>query len=146
MSDPVSVPPPKRSDAPAAARATRTATGTSPANSAAKAAADAKQAGSGKCAKHNLQAAPDGRCAICRREQSEAAQLSEPRSMSNAVFGAIAVIVIGAAIAWAVNSRGPVQHTPRSRGPTLAEQILVIDDQLAELRKAQAQGDLDPTG
>jgi hypothetical protein len=108
------------------------------------------EAATRKCRKHNLQLAPDGLCALCRRERHVAAEESSSGSfVATVVFGALALIGIGVVGYWITHpDKMPGDPVVREehKGPSIEDQIAVVDDQLRELRALQRAGELDGAG
>lgn len=103
-----------------------------------------------KCRKHNLQLAPDGLCALCRRERNAVAEESSGGSfLGTAVFGTLALIGVSVVAYWFTHpEKMPGEPVAREqhKGPTLEDQIGVVDEQLLELRAMQRAGQLDGAG
>jgi len=103
-----------------------------------------------KCSRHNLQLAPDGLCALCRRERNAISEASSGSSfIGTVVFGAVALIGIGVVGYWYLHpDKMPGEPVVREgyKGPSIEDQIAAVDDQLVELRAMQKAGELDAGG
>jgi hypothetical protein len=103
-----------------------------------------------KCRKHNLQLAPDGLCALCRRERDATAQESSgPSFIGTVVFGMVAQIGVSVVSYWYTHpEKMPWQSAPRKehKGPPIEDQIAAVDDQLKTLRSMQRAGELSGAG
>jgi hypothetical protein len=103
-----------------------------------------------KCSRHDLQLAPDGLCALCRRERNAISEASSGSSfIGTVVFGALALIGIGVVSYWYLHpDKMPGEAVVREgyKGPSIEDRIAAVDDQLAELRAMQKAGDLDAGG
>jgi len=103
-----------------------------------------------KCSRHNLQLAPDGLCALCRRERNAISEASSGSSfIGTVVFGAVALIGIGVVSYWFMHpDKMPGEPVVREgyKGPSIEDQIAAVDDQLVELRAMQKAGELDAGG
>jgi hypothetical protein len=108
------------------------------------------EAAARKCRKHNLQLAPDGLCALCRRERNVVAEESSGGSfIGTVVFGALALIGVAVVAYWVTHpDKMPGEPVVREehKGPPIEDQIAVVDDQLRELRALQRAGELNGAG
>jgi hypothetical protein len=95
----------------------------------------------GKCGTHGLQTGPDGKCAICRRQEAST-QDEDPGIGGRIVLGLIAA---GLLSIWYFSATAePVDHS--HKGPTTEDLIAVVDEQIEELERARSQGELGPAG
>jgi hypothetical protein len=100
-----------------------------------------------QCEKHKMAAAPDGKCFLCRKEAPQSENVdddTETIGMGRIIKSNLLVVALGVAIYFAMTTKS--SSTPVPQGPSLDEQIEVVDAQLKELRAARAAGGLDGNG
>lgn len=95
----------------------------------------------GKCATHGLQTGPDGKCAICRRQ--DPSEQDEGSGIGGRI--ALGLIAAGLLSIWYFSATAePVDHS--HKGPSTEDLIAVVDEQIEELERARSQGELGPGG
>lgn len=102
-----------------------------------------KRADDRTCAKHGIRTAPDGLCALCRREAS-AQKPSAGSQLGTLAFGLLALLCLAVVIYWAMNpTEMPGERPPPiTAGPPLEDQIKAVDEQIQELERLRVAGEL----